>query len=452
MWLLLIAIATAEPATLPADAQRERRAEECQSDSNVEVVDHAITISVRGAPLSLEGTGTVRVRARRDAEFVVLDAHDLAVTRVVAQSHPLPFRSTNRHLCVKLTKALRAGDEMSLDLAWQVATGRDTPRASADQVWAGYDAAAWMPTIQDSATRATLRLRINAPSGWKAIASGKAAGHSRAADGQEVYDFALHRPSPPFLYAFAVGLFDEATLDVDGVKLRALGPVGDDVSHALAVTAEMLLFFRRKIGVPFPGDSYGQAFVRGDAAQEAAGFSLLSARALSELRAEPSEDWLFSHELAHQWFAWLVPCLDFADFWLNEGFATFMVAAVKEQRFGRAAYERELALWRKRSAKVHADGRDAPLSLAPPGVPRPHLDDNELQPRGVTYARGALVLDKLRTLLGDAVFWRGVQHYVEKRAGKGASSEDLRLAFEAVSGRDLRPFFAQYVYQPAPAI
>jgi aminopeptidase N len=308
-----------------------------------------------------------------------------------------------------------------------------------------------MPTLQDPSQRATLSLRITAPAGLAVAAAGRAAPPQPAGRGRVGHSFELDRPSPPFLFAFAAGRFEVATREVDGVTLRALGPPGSDLAGALAITAPMLRFLVAHAGAPFPASEYVEAFVAGDAAQEAAGLSLLAAEALDDVRKDPTEDWIFSHELAHQWFAWLVPCADFADFWLNEGFATFFVAAIKEERWGRAAYDRELSLWRKRSAKVHADGRDAPVSLsAPDGAPRPAPAESALPPRGVTYARGALVLDTLRRELGDAVFWDGIRRYVAERAGKGARTGDLRAALEAASRRDLRPFFARWVYAPAP--
>ncbi|HEU4407513.1 MAG TPA: M1 family aminopeptidase [Polyangiaceae bacterium] len=442
------------PASAPAPpagaGPRPPTPAECEGDSPVDVVDHAIDLSLRLSPPSLEGAGDVRVRARRTTDVVRLDARDLRVASIAAGGAPLPFGAADGRLCARLPRPLAPGAELTLRLAWAVPVDRDTPRFFDDQAWAGYQASAWMPTLQDPAQRATLSLRITSPPDVRVSASGRPAGAAAARDGRRTHAFVLDRPSPPFLFAFAAGRFDEAELDVDGVKLRALGPPGADLKGALAITAPMLRFLRDRTGAPPPAAEYREVFVRGDAAQEAAGMALLSADALDEVRQDPKEDWIFSHELAHQWFAWLVPCADFADFWLNEGFATFLVAAVKEQRWGRAAYDREVELWRTRSAKVHAQGRDAPVSLSKPGAPHKAPRDSELQPRGVTYSRGALVLHKLRGELGDDTFWAAIRRYVAARAGRGATTDDLRAAFEASSGRDLGPFFDRWVYAPAP--
>jgi aminopeptidase N len=309
-----------------------------------------------------------------------------------------------------------------------------------------------MPTLQDSEQRASLSLQITAASDLKIVASGIRLFPRQLDSGRVVHSFVLNKPSAPFLYAFAAGQFDETSILDNNLKLTAMGPPGTDLSKALASAAQALGFLVDHTGVAYSGHEYVQVFVQGEAAQEAAGFSIISADSLDDIRRNPQEDWVFSHELAHQWFAWLIPCADFSDFWLNEGFATFFVAAIKEQRWGRGAYERERSLWHERSSKVHASGRDAPVSLSRPGgmvqrVPR----DSELQARGVTYSRGALVLDKLRTELGDDVFWNSIRRYVRDNAAKsGVRTEDLRAAFEVSSGRDLRAFFDTWVYSSAP--
>lgn len=62
---------------------------------------------------------------------------------------------------------------------------------------------------------------------------------------------------------------------------------------------------------------------------------------MTPVLADPTDDWVIVHELAHQWWGNLISCATWQDFWLNEGITTFMTAAWKEHRFGRAAYDAE---------------------------------------------------------------------------------------------------------------
>lgn len=424
-----------------------------QAAGALTLLGHSIDVSLSSEPLLIRGQGEVRVRAERSTSSISLAARRLAVEAVTLDEQPRAFSTDGERLCVSLPATLAAGSEVALRITWAVPTEHESPHATPGLVWAAYAASSWMPTLQDPAQRATLALKITAPSAWKVAAVGHHVASFAAGDGRTAHEFRLDRPAPPFLYAFAAGQLAEAALPVDGVTLRALGPEGADLAGVLAITAPMLRFFQAQLGAVYPEVQYTQVFVPGSVAQEAAGLSLLGAESIDEVRRDPSEDWIFSHELAHQWFAWLVPCADFSDFWLNEGFATFLVAAYKEQRWGRPAYEREVALWRTRSAKVQAAGRDAPVALSAPGAPpRPPPGEAELQPRGVTYARGALVLHRLRETLGDAVFWRGLRGYVQAQSGKPTRTEHLRQAFEAASGQDLEGFFATWVYASAPGL
>ena len=62
------------------------------------------------------------------------------------------------------------------------------------------------------------------------------------------------------------------------------------------------------------------------------------------------------------------------------------------------------------------------------------------------YQKGAWVLHMLRSQLGDDVFFRGIKDYYSAHKNSTASSEDLRAALEKASGKDLRTFFARWVY------
>jgi len=148
---------------------------------------------------------------------------------------------------------------------------------------------------------------------------------------------------------------------------------------------------------------------------------------------------VIAHELAHQWWGNGVTAKDLSHFWLNEGIVTFMVAAWKEYRWGRPAYEREIALARRRHARAVEAGFDVPLSFA--GA-YPSLGVR----RAVQYSKGALFMDALRSELGDDVFWTGLGAYTSAHMGKSVTSADFQRAFEEASGRDLSAIFQAYVF------
>ncbi|HEY0468109.1 MAG TPA: hypothetical protein VGC79_28115, partial [Polyangiaceae bacterium] len=209
----------------------------CAGERTVNVLHHAIDLSLGLTPPSLTGKGSVQVQAIRQTASVRLDAHELQVSSVTTSAGPQRFLRSGDRLCIELSKPLAAGAKLDLKLAWQASTTGKVPQFSANQVWAGYLASAWMPTLQDSSQRATLALRITTSAELKVAASGRDDGQRPDGNGLVVHSFALDRPAAPFLYAFAAGVFDEASLPVKDLKLRALGPPGADLTGALRLTA-----------------------------------------------------------------------------------------------------------------------------------------------------------------------------------------------------------------------
>jgi aminopeptidase N len=134
----------------------------------------------------------------------------------------------------------------------------------------------------------------------------------------------------------------------------------------------------------------------------------------------------------------MVTCHSFTEFWLNEGFATFMAAAYRKHRFGRATYLADIDAMRGRLAQVVSRGNDR--SLVFPAWERPTADD-----RTVVYQKGALVLHQLRERVGEDDFWNAIRLYTRRHFGQSVTTDALRLAFEEVSGTDLREFFARVV-------
>ena len=122
--------------------------------------------------------------------------------------------------------------------------------------------------------------------------------------------------------------------------------IGDGMA-ALDDTSRMIAYFEEKSGLPLPEVSYTQVLVDQNGDQEDAGLSMIERASIERTSADPHTDGMIAHELAHEWWGNLITCADWRELWLNEGFAGFMTAAYKEQRWGRAAHDREIAVARR---------------------------------------------------------------------------------------------------------
>ena len=152
---------------------------------------------------------------------------------------------------------------------------------------------------------------------------------------------------------------------------------------------------------------------------------------------------MLAHELAHQWWGNLLTCSDWKELWLNEGMAGFMTAAYKEQRWGRAAYDSEIAVARKAWDAARTAGEDEPLSWQ-------GTYSALKAKRRIAYGKSMVFLDALRSQLGDDVFWQGVHRYTNANAGRSVTAMDLERAFEAASESDLSAIFKTWAYGDEP--
>ena len=119
-----------------------------------------------------------------------------------------------------------------------------------------------------------------------------------------------------------------------------------------------------------------------------------------------------------------------------------MVAAWEQHRFGEAAYQQELNVFRNRRDQLRERGWDKPLTW---DGAYPSLGYR----RAVQYSKGALFLAELREIIGDAAFWEGVRSYTRAHAGGSVTSRDFQSAMEHASGRGLEVLFAEWVYGAA---
>ena len=216
----------------------------------------------------------------------------------------------------------------------------------------------------------------------------------------------------------------------------------EDAFRSFSRTPEMVAYFNELTGIPYPYEKLDQIIVDDFMWGGMENITLIhqSSRTMHTDRARPdhTSDGLVAHEIAHQWFGNMLTTRNWANAWLNEGFATFLTYVWQEYDKGRddAEYSRR---WMMSSV------RWADKSNPRPMVQYYYVSDMDLFDSNI-YAKGALVLNMLRQILGYDAFWRAVRNYAKEYQHKNVESQDLKRIFEDVTGQNLEWFFDQWVY------
>jgi aminopeptidase N len=321
-----------------------------------------------------------------------------------------------------------------------------------EQIWTqgeADEARHWFPSFDFPSDKATFEEYITANAGETVIGNGELLEETKNRDNTVTHHFRMNDPTPTYLVSFVIGKYAKVT---DKYLSTPLGfyiyPGAESIARkAFGNTKEMMRVYESLTGVDFQFNKYDQTVVSGFIF---GGMEKITATTMADTEIFAVKNPLFeagvgdlvSHELAHSWFGNLVTCKNWAELWLNEGFATFMEAAYREKMFGRRNYLIKI----KRDAETFIV--DDAVNKKRNALFNQNADDvAELFERPATiYNKGGAVLHTLREEVGDAAFWKAINIYLNRHKFGSVESSDLKAAMEETSGRDLTWFFDQWVY------
>ena len=461
---------TGTALTAPGDRQAVLRAKQgvprpvpCAVDERgYDVIHYDLAIEVGESTVA--GTVTVGAQALIDGlTGVVLDLRDeLDVTAVASPTHGVAASTHAGHqVTITLATAVAAGDSFAVSLSYAgpppVVEGDvegpsfafTTHGSEGDGTLAPLiytisvtdRAHTWWPCKDVLTDKATIDVVVTVAPGLVAVSNGELIEVETLPDERRVYHWSHGHPIATYLVSLAISNYvlveDVATIEVGensvDVPLRWYVYPEDqaDATADFSRVDTALEFFSSIFGpYPYWDEKYAMAATSFGGAMEHQTCTSLGAQFILGNRRY---EWMFVHELAHQWFGDAVGLADWRDVWLNEGFATYAEALWVEHQSGAEAYREYVA------------GFDP---FPPPEGPgfRGTLYDPDPLFGATPYNKGAFVLHMLRNLIGDDAFFQTLRAYADRHQGlTTVVTDDFGAVAEEMSGQDLTGFFDQWM-------
>ena len=303
---------------------------------------------------------------------------------------------------------------------------------------------------------AVATLHITAPAGLKAPANGRLLGVDTLPDGRTVWHWRARQPNT-YALALAIGPYEELSGTYrsrfgTAIPLRywyipAKGGVGE-ARELFDEFAPTLDFFERVIGpYPFGDEKVGVV----QTPHKGMEHQTINAYGNDYAKAPEGFDWLFHHEFSHEWFANQMTAANWDDYWLHEGFASYMQPLYARWREGEARYAVMMEAQRNQIANRAPIVRDRVLTEEEVYEPATGGAGTDI------YYKGSWTLHTLRWLIGDRAFLAATRRLVYGRPDpqpanftpRYASTREFQQLVAAEAGQDLDWFFDVYLRRAA---
>ena len=290
--------------------------------------------------------------------------------------------------------------------------GADTTKPT--QIWTQGETegtSVWIPIIDKPNQKSTQEFHLTVPSQYVSLSNGLLVKQVDNKNGTRLDVWKMDQPHSPYLFFIGIG-------DYAIVKDRYYGK---EVSYYIekefekearkiyGQTPNMIAFFEKILGVPYPWAKYAQMSARDyvSGAMENTSATLHSDAVQQNARElVDGNNWesTIAHELFHQWFGDYVTAESWSNLTVNESFADYSQTLWAENSKGKdaGAYENFVGL-----RSYLSSPSDAEKNLV-----RFYYKEREDVFDLVSYQKGGRVLNMLRHYVGDEAFFTSLNKYL----------------------------------------
>jgi hypothetical protein len=387
--------------------------------------------------------------------IIQLDAA-VSVTRVHADAADLPFvLDTSAHTLVvdvtstgigsttKLTVEYTAGSDgttaqvTDTSLIVSSSTANDPVQSRVVYTDSEPDRAVyWLVTKLDPSDRALWSIDLAIDPDEDVIANGTRVSDTMSG-GKRIVSYALDKPIPPYLMAFAAGELEHTDRAAGGglVPLSVWyrkGLVIDPNTTLDAVASAMTTF--NTLIMPYPWDTYSVVLLPYGGGMENATITFNN-----ETSGQGTGDFVLNaHELSHHWFGDWVTMATYDDVWFKEGMATVLESEAERAHRDRSGMGR---LW---GTDYGFSPDDAVVDMSLHG-----LDKYTSGP----YERAGWLITQIRATVGEDAFWSGLRAMLAAHAVGSVTGEQFIRSFQpALDEATVQKLLAALPKKTAPAL
>lgn len=280
----------------------------------------------------------------------------------------------------------------------------------------------WYPRFNDDLLTFTMEVKL--PEGWKAVSQG-----------QRIREGTWRSLDPQDEIFIVAGRFTEYTQPAGRVQAMAFLRMPDPAlaSRYLEATAQYLEMYSRLLG-PYPYQKFALVENFWETGYGMPSFTLMGPQVIRLPFILHSS---YPHEILHNWWGNSV-FVDLRSGNWAEGLTAYLADHLIQEQQGRGAEYRRTVL-QKYTDYVKKE-RDFPLTE----FRSRHSSATE----AVGYGKTMMFFHMLRLRLGDEIFIRGLQKFYSENKFKYAAYTHLERVFSGMSGKDLKPFFDQWINRP----
>jgi aminopeptidase N len=281
-------------------------------------------------------------------------------------------------------------------------------------------ARSWIPCQDSPGVRVTYDATVRVPQPLRAVMAAK-----EVSAGEGIYKYRMEHPIPSYLIALAVGDLAFGTIG-PRTGVWAEPAVVERALHEFSDLEKMLTAAETRYG-PYRWGRYDLLVLPPSFPFGGMENPMLTFATPTILAGDRSLVALIAHELAHSWSGNLVTNATWSDFWLNEGFTTYVERRIMEDVYGTERAQMEWKLGRQ-----DLDAEIAETLKDRPGDQILQVDVKGRDPddafSDIPYEKGAAFLLLVERLWGRDVFDPFLKAWFDEHAFKSVTTADF-LAF-----------------------